>query len=800
MKQPLVQIKWPCWLLLGLFFLFLSVLPARADLSLMAMTKEENLHQTTLVLGLSAMPAFELEHSGQRVDLLLSEAGVSANLHSLPEDQTIVKILLARKHEDLLVSFLLRRLPEQVVAESKDNPPRIEMKIYWREDNATARPGVAFRIDDMPPRKPGQGASSFQKVSPWEDDWMAFFREYRSWWQLEMPLTYTLPRLPRLIVDEESPLWTLQQHADKEMFLSLLQAAANLSGLTQEQLYLRDLLVAEAQLRTDALEAGAVRLDSLSKKEGPQQARVDYLTAYAQALDGQPVVALLNLGGGLEALAEDEPLRPLYRLLAAETALASNQDKLALEQLEAVRSWPEALLNLVELRRADGLAGLSELEAAQEIYHELAENSGLFGSHPFSYNRAAFSAFKLEDYAFAYELYKPLAELSLELPGSDLLLFAAGASALESGDVGWGMIGLQRTTLDRPNTEGNDRAEMRLLDHKINSGDEMELIQAAAAYAELAGRSQFRAVREEAFFKQALAHYLTGELHLSADELMTFRRDFRNSPLRPEADLLLARQLPLLVHQLIEQRNDLDAVVLIEKNRKLLLNDQLGRDFLSDVAKAFERLGLYQRSTRVLLYLFDKSAGQAGHDAVYLPLARSYQKQGEEAWAGDYAERYLSLYPQGEDAGALYGILLDVLARQGRDAELLDWLRNEERPSSVALELRAAQVYWQQQDFAAVIHSLNRVKDLGGALDVKEMAQLAEASYQVGSLKDAESFFRTLFEEPQFSSQARYRSAQIGMEWGDRANSLQLLEELVAVDGSSGWGKLAQDLLLSETR
>jgi outer membrane protein assembly factor BamD (BamD/ComL family) len=798
MKQPLVHIKWFIWLLLILLFSILSIVPAQASLSLTKMTKEESPYQTKLIFGLSSMPKFELKHSGQRVDLLLSDAGIATNLHNLPEDQTIIKVLLAKKHDDLMISLLLRRLPEQVVAESKNNPPRIEMDLYWSGDDKSTRPGVAFRIDDMPPRKAGKKASNFQKSSPWDDDWMSFFREYRSLWQLEMPLHYTLPTLPRLISDEDSPLWPLQQHADKEMFLSLLQAAENLSDLTAEQIYVRDQFVAEAQLRTGALEAGTVRLNNLYAQNGSQQVRVEYLTAYAQALNGQPLVAQLTLAAALPNLAEDEPLLPFYRLLYVETALASQQDKVALEQLESVTNWPEALLDVVALRRADAKAGLGELTDAQALYRDLIEKTDLFERYPFSYNRAAFSAFKLKDYAFSYQLYRPLAELSLDQSGSDLLLFAAGAAALESGDVAWGMIGLERTVLERPGTEGGDRAELRLLDHKINTGGKGELSQAAYDYGLLAQRSQSRAVREEGYFKQALAHYLSGEKQLSVNELITFRRDFLSSALCREVDLLLTRQLPDVVHQLIEEQNDLAAVVLVEKNRTLLLNDQLSRDFLNDVAKAFERLGLYQRATRVLLYLFDKTKGQADHEGIYLPLARSYKKQGEEAIAADYAELYLRQYPHGDDAAALYGLLLDAFDHQGKNEEILQWLHNVERPSSMALELRAAQVYWQQRDYAAVVESLNKAQELGKELDVKEMALLAEASYQSGALSNADNYFRSLFDDPELSSQARYRSAQISLKRGDRERSLQILEDLVATDSDSGWGKLAQDLLITE--
>ena len=504
MHHPISILKILGLLLFFLLFFLSAALPVRAveEILLQRMQKEENPGHTRIVLYLSALPEFSMENSGQRVDLLLRGVEVADSLKSLPEDENVVKILLADKARDLLVSTLLRRPPQQVVSESQNGPPRIRMDIYWDGPDAS-RPAVAFRIADMPPRKAGRKATLFQQESPWAGHWRDFFRDYRSSWKLTLPLRYTLPQLPVLVSDEQSPLWPLQQHADNGMFLSLLQAAGSLEGLTPEQVYLRDLLVAEAQLRTDALDAGVARLDQLRRQEGAEQVRVEYLTAYGQALDGQPVVAQLTLQALLQRIAgEQHPLQPEIQLLYAETALVSKQDQVALEHLSSSEiSWPDRLLPIVQLRRADARAGLGELPQALEAYHELVDEPGLFDSCLFSCNRAAFSAFEAKDYAFATELYRRLVEMTADRPGHDLILFAAGAAAYESGDLAWGMIGLQRAVLDSPNTEGGDRAALRLIDHSVFSGGDLELSQAAIDYGKLAQDSRFLNVREESQFQ-----------------------------------------------------------------------------------------------------------------------------------------------------------------------------------------------------------------------------------------------------------------------------------------------------------
>ncbi len=785
------------WLLL-LFACLATPVQGASQITLTGMEKQESPGRTKITLSFSELPNFEIDHSGQRLDLLLKDVRTSAKLQSLPEDETVIKILLAQKYKDLLSSFLLRRPPVQVHTESLPNPPRIVMDLSWQQDQSS-RPGVAFRIADMPPRKAGKKAQEYTRDSPWKDRWLEFFREYRSAWALQLPLQYTQAELPRLVSDEQNPLWILQQQANEKQWLSLLRTASTLNGLDQQQLYLQDLLVAEAQVRSGALAAGLARLQRLQGQPHDQQNRVEYLTAYAQANNGQPYLAQFSLEKTSAQLSSSDPLFAPLSLLAAETALAAKQAQLALSYLEHLELvWPVELLEVADLRRADALAALGQPERALEIYQGLLEVPDLFAAYPFSSNRAAYTAYQQHRYPFSARLYRQLAELWKEQPGDDLVLFAVGAASYASGDLEWGIIGLQKATLERPNSEGSGRADLLLLDNQLLRGGQLEMAQAAAGYGQLSKISTTRQVREEAAFKRALSLYLLEDYADSVAELMRFRREFSSSKLRREADLLLLEQLPLVVHQLLEQENDLQAVVLVEQNRNLLLRGGFSREFLQDLAGAFNRLGLYARAGRVLLYLFDQAANDALRQPIYLPLAQSYLKREEFSRARDYAGRYLKKYPQGTDAGALFALLLDALERQGQQEQSLVWLNRQDRPSSPQLEVRAAWIYWQQQQLPQVIASLERVKGSGEELAVKEMALLAEAYYLLRKNQQAKNIYRQLRGEERFAGQARYRSAQLLLRQEDRAGALNLLAQLVDEDGGSRWGKLAQDLLIQE--
>lgn len=801
--QNLLQRKtYILFILFLILFLVAAVVPGYAadnEVVLTDMSKEENPDRTRIVFSFSRMPEYSVEQSGQRVDLQLEQVRLSEGLRKLPEDEKVVKIMLGEGRQHLLVSLLLRRNPQRVVTE-KRNANKLLMDIYWQGES-NARPGVAFRISDMPPKKAGRRAAQHQRKSPWEGRWDEFYHNYFNPWEINLPVNYSLPVLPALITDEASPLWPLQQHVEKGMFLSLIRDAAAMTELDEDQRYLRDVLLAEAQLRSGAIAAGAVRLHQLKHKKGRQQERVEYLTAYGEAADGRPLVAKLQLQDLLTRIQADHTFEAFSRLLAAEASLGADLDTDALAFIEQKQQeWPDAILLTAQLRQADALAGLDRRAEALEIYTDLLDEEGLFSRYVFACNRAADSAFLEQDYGLARKLYGILSEELVDKSGYDMALYATGAAALNAGDPAWGRIGLQKATLEEPGSQGADRSAIRLADMEVIRDGELGLERVLEEYRQLGNSSDYRVVREEALFKHALGLYLLLDYRGSVEELMTFRRNFSRTALRREVDLLLLEQLPKVIHTLLEEDNDLQAVVLVEKNRKLLLGSGFDQAFLQDLANAFEKLGLYDRASRVLLYLFDRTAGSNDQAAVYLPLARTYLKRDQYAQAGQYAERYLEQFPQGEDASELYSLLLDAFERQQRDDDLLAWMERDSRPHGKKLELRAAMLFWKQGRFDKVAESLEWLLNDGHQLEVKEMALLGEAYYQLERNGQAQKIYQTLHDDPDYDAQARYRSAQLLLRGGNRKAAIALLESAVEADAQGSWGQLARDLLVQEQR
>jgi len=787
---------------IGLFLLlfFLSMaLPAKGATTVTGIQKQEDPSRTRVTVMLSQPVDFSLDSSGQRIDLRLSETGSDPTLQALPEDGTVVRMTLIRRHNDLVVSALLRRTPRHVSAETLENPARIVVDIEWVGDDAS-RPGIAFRITDVPPRRDGSAALRSHQQSPWDGNWLDFFRDYRSNWDIRIPQRLTPPPPLAAVADNDSVLLSLQQLADEGMFLSLLEGGMALKDLSAEERQQRDLMMGDAYLRTGSYAAGLARLGALQDLSADQQIRVDYLTAWGEAARDNAIGALLHLQINLTTLTAEHPLTMPIRLLHAEAALATSQHQLARELLSADGlDWPDHLETVRRIRLADALAGLGERDRALAVYRELADQPSLCEFYYASCQRGAHAAYQTQNFELSRRLYQPLALAFSNELGADMIHFATAAAAFEAGDPDWGWIGLERTTQDYPHSEGGDRAALRLLDIRVMNTEVASIAAMAGEYAAIGRRSQMRNLREEAFFKEALVLYLAAEHQTSVNRLMRFSRDFATSPLRREANILLSQQLPIVVDLLLDQGDDLPAVVLVEQNRELLLASSYDRAFLHNLVRAFDRLGLYERSSRVLLYLFDQSAGSADQKEIFLPLAQSFMQRDQYLAAGDYARRYLGQYPDGADAGALFVLLIDSLERQGQDAEIGEWLQRRDRPDTPEANLRAATIHWQQDDFRSVVNTLERVAAVQPLL-AREQARLAESYYRLDKYSSSLRLYERLVDDVDLSSQARYRSAQMLLQQRQRGAALERLQTLIRDDANSPWGKLARDLLIQVER
>jgi tetratricopeptide (TPR) repeat protein len=133
------------------------------------------------------------------------------------------------------------------------------------------------------------------------------------------------------------------------------------------------------------------------------------------------------------------------------------------------------------------------------------------------------------------------------------------------------------------------------------------------------------------------------------------------------------------------------------------------------------------------------------------------------------------------------------------DAEIRQWIQRSDRPDTPEANLRAATIHWQQDDFAAVVTNLERVAAAQPLLP-REQTRLAESYYQLADLTSSLRLYEGLVDDVDFSSQARYRSAQMLFQQRRRPAALEQLQALIRDDANGAWGKLARDLLIQVER
>lgn len=763
---------------------------------LLEMRKTTDLGRDRISLIFNRLPEFSFESSGQRFDILLMDARLSDGLVKPPEDETLVRILFAEKRESLLTSLLLRRPPVQVVSTANEKPARLDFDLYWEESSNT-RPAIAFRIDGIPNRKGDQAAPDKKEFPPWREGWRDFFATDLTPWSLSPEMNYSLPELPPLDGDKTSePMQQRLALAEQKDWSALLNPGAEFPAVPGPEKPLESLLLSEALLRTSASEKAEAYLRLYAEAEEESRPRVDYLTDFAMAANGQPYAANLKLQDQLESLPATEPFLPLMTLLAAETALATGENQKALSWLEDKDiPWPEALGPLVIIRQATALAALDQPAEALKRLNQVTGVEDILTLYPAARSSLAASAFTMGNFELAARWYNRLAEQFVDKEMRALAMFAAAAARYNAGDREWAQIGLQKIHLEMPQTQGADRALMRLQDFHVLTGDEATQAVAAGEYAQLAKNSRLRALREEAAFKEALVLFLLGDPSTSVQRLMKFRRDFAGGPLRPAADSLLLEQLPGVITKLVEQQKDIQAIVLVEQNREILLQERLDNEFLGLVAAALTRVGLYDRATRVVLFQLDRATSLASKEKFYLPLTRLYRLRGQNSAVINQAKTYLEVYPKGKSRGEIYSLMLDALTALKGNDELLRQLERPDRPVSAKLEMRAAWIYSQEERLDEVVKHLTRATSLAESLPPSETLLLAEALFQKQRNQEAAPLFTRLRQDSAFGAQASYRSAQLLLRQGKKRSALNLLREFVDKDQSSPWSLLAQDLL-----
>ena len=208
-----------------------------------------------------------------------------------------------------------------------------------------------------------------------------------------------------------------------------------------------------------------------------------------------------------------------------------------------------------------------------------------------------------------------------------------------------GSMQLDQVIEQYPDTEAAARAELAIADLCISANPPC-IQNGIHVYERLSQFVQHREISSEAFFKKALLQHIIGNNTACIEELMILMRNYQSSDIIPHAQALLIQLLPNEIDRLLNQGEELAAVILARQNQQLFNNRWINFSVLYKLTPALERLGLYRETIALLLFLLNEY-DEADEQQIYLSLTKLANLQGDIQLVQDFSSRYFHEFPDG---------------------------------------------------------------------------------------------------------------------------------------------------------
>jgi outer membrane protein assembly factor BamD (BamD/ComL family) len=804
--------RWPLKFLI-LSFLFCtyagwlcpSSAVAKDAFTLLSVTKQDEVNVTKFILQFNRLPKFQIKTSGQRLEIELLATVTTPFPVLPPTDERLVQILVGQAKDKLVLAFLLRRPPYFVngVKDERDN--RMVIAVHWRDTQIGTRPAISADLPGNLSVRTNGGAISRVIASKYKGRWDKFFSEYERAVQVQGPMVYTVAPFPCLaLVDSSFDYIPLEaaEFARCGDWRAALTAMENVglentdeNGTTKVK---RLLFRADIHQRAGHNAEAQRALDSARSQLGSGQDELAACAALQQLYINKDL-----MDSPYELLAEMDMIKsPVYPqafqgyfdLFQAEVALSAGdleRSKILLD--EGLQRGVGLLSERYQLRLADMDYARGDYGGAIEQYSSLGN---IVEQNPYSLSCYATSLYRTKNYDDAIRELKVLLTTLSQAESRDMVRYLMALALMHRGDNGAGVDLLQQIL---PGTQGAQLAKAKLADLNVTVDDLYRRQQALETYAELNEEIVDRDGSAEMQFKHALALYLLGQQYAALDELRFFLRIDHLSELRAHAQALLAEILPEAIHRLVQEEKYFEALVLVEKNRDLLIASHREFNFLVELGYVFDQLNNVDSAVRLYLYLLDRTKPGEKQEEIFVPLIGALLQQKDYVRVKSYTEQYQNKYPQGKAFAQVFFLQLQALLAQEKGAEALEMLQQNERPQSVAINRLAANLAWQDRLLTMAQKNIDAVvgTDLKKA-EPEDLLLQAEILLALGNDAAALLRYQLLDSVTAFADQALYREGSILLRRGLRAQGLKLLQQLVDKGKQDQWHELAQETLKIE--
>jgi TolA-binding protein len=751
--------------------------------------------ETTLfTFTLSAIPEYEVNTSGQRLDVILHETDPADTLQDLEAGGGLIRTLIAEKRERTIVSLVLRRPPDDVeYSTSSREEPVLRVKVTWPERGRRSRPGISMDMGGHLTIREERGILTRTPSSPYSGDWLSFFREHDPPIRIEPERVYTLPAFPAFILERDRGLLPQKALASAETGRWKKAEAAlarNATGkLTRKEHLIREIAKAEILLHREMTARAAEVLRRLPGYiSGEYASALSCLRVYTPAARGNPYLAR-ERAKELDVFDEmPRKWRSTARLLRIETALGAGYPEeayaIASDQPEDEFGSPD----LLALRRAQAGFAVGKREEAIGELSDLPKR--ILESHPRALALLARYRYDSGDYGKALERYSGLAQNLSDLEKRAMAEFGEAMAHLRRGATIMAREGLRKIVEEFKETRAAWRARMELADLRVLRENERGK-GLADTYKNIAEGAYHRELREEAAFKRILVAELSGHSYTAVQWLGPFLREYFTGEIAPHGRALLVEILPGVVKDLLENETPVRALALVQRHNETLRRASLPLDFLYDLGKTFSDFGFAERAVQVYQYMLSMAGKPEERQDVYPRLVRSYLDQEEYKRARRYAGEYLEKYPQGQHRRLMYYLLVKSLREKDRTERAAELLRAPDRPVSRDLDVLAGKVLFSLGQYNEAHRYLARAAPRWRNASREVLLLRAESLYRTGGYQQARPMYAHLRKGGYQHELASYRMGQIAMENDRGERGAKLWQDIVDRNTSPLWKSLA---------
>ena len=786
---------------IALLLIFLSAVNSFSA-NLEEIEKVEQFSAIQFFLTFDSTPAYKVEQTGRRVDLLLTGTTLADTAVIPPEDQNIIRYGTTKSKDLLAISLFLRYLPEKYsISEIDDNKLVLELipgSIYTKnfKDLERQLDGAILHQQDPVIRRTPLTNSIYKY------NWKSFFKNYEAEININLDVNLTWPPFP--VVQYLPPLYK----ANIELLPENLIIAAQ-DGVWGELNFEIPRLINEALDDPEKQKLLALTYGEILGRQGdfagsykqlyllaekyPNELLAtfaNYLMLLIQAEHTDTYLANYELNDVTSEFPPQNGLLPYALLTDIETALATNN----LKRMNTVLlrddiGFPTHSEQLKNMRQADYWYSLNQPVKASAAY-QLLDNKTLLQSYPFSLNGYCSTLYQLNKFQDSTTCYQTLEQIVTNSKQTTLIRYRKLMSQSKAYNEPF-LNRFEQLALSAPNQEGGVRGRIKTYDLDMLATDNIETYSYIAdSYFKTAQSFLERFTSEEAYFKSALAYYLAEDTKKSMETLMNLLRDFQTGSLRETTEALLLQVLPIEIKKLSENKKFKELVILAKKNTALFRKDWIDNSTLVLVADAYLQLGLYSEAHRLYFHLVSTST-EPTRQKLFLPLIETAYRAGMYNRVDDYATRYKFNYPDDTQIDQIILHQSKSLFSIGKYQRALNILPKPIPDTPLMLRL-AININFYNGKYEETLKLLKRYQPEESTVKDETNFIKAESLYKTGKKPAADELFKTIPTKSKHWPQSIYRQAEYLRDKNKKSEAIKLLKLLIKDSQENNWVKLAQ--------